>query len=107
MLAIDTAPSGLPLFYTPQFRNALTNDYLALFREIVLGDLEVERGGSLSYAAGDVVVGTVAGAEPAAEVAGFADGDASEMCTYTFFREKVTSARVSVGPQNALATDEC
>lgn len=57
----------------------LTNDHLAIFREIVRWDLEVERGGSLSYATRNVVVGSVAGAEPAAKVAGLADGDTSKM----------------------------
>jgi hypothetical protein len=59
--------------------NRLTNDHLAVLWEVVLWNLEVERGGSLSYATGDVVVGTVAGAEPAAKVASLADGHASKM----------------------------
>lgn len=88
MLApIDTASSPNPLA-TLHMRN-LTNDNLALLGEVVCGDLEVERGGSLSYAARDVVVGSVAGAEPAAKVAGLADGHTTEMgadtcaCQYT------------------------
>jgi hypothetical protein len=78
MLApIDTASSP-PYRYFTQCAN-LTNDDLALLGEVVGGDLEVERGGSLSYAARDVVVGSVAGAEPAAKVAGLADGHTTEM----------------------------
>lgn len=60
-------------------RIPLSDDHLAVLAEAVLGDLEVEGGGSLSYATGDVVVGAVAGAEPAAVVAGLADGDTAEM----------------------------
>jgi hypothetical protein len=76
MLApIHTVPPPHPLI--PTLR--LTDDNLAVLREVVRGDLKVERRRSLSYAARDVVVGAVAGAEPAAEVAGLADGDASEM----------------------------
>lgn len=66
------------LFSLPQ-RIPLSDDHLAVLAEAVLGDLEVERGGSLSYAARDVVVRAVAGAEPAAVVAGLADGDTAEM----------------------------
>jgi hypothetical protein len=65
------------LFYIQHLR--LPNDHLAVLGEVVLGNLEVERRRALSYAARDVVVGAVAGAEPAAEVAGLADGDTSEM----------------------------
>lgn len=57
----------------------LTDDELALLREVVGGNLEVERGRTLSYTARDIVVGTVAGAEPAAKVAGLADGDTTKM----------------------------
>ena len=57
----------------------LTNDHLVIFGEVVLGYLKVERCRSLSYAARDIVVGTVAGAEPAAEVTGLANGDTSKM----------------------------
>jgi hypothetical protein len=58
---------------------ALTDNNRALLGEVVSGDLEVERGRALSYAARDVVVGAVAGAEPAAKVAGLADGHTAEM----------------------------
>jgi hypothetical protein len=74
MLApIDTASAAPPrrllssLLYTSA---QLTNDNLALLGEVVRRNLEVERRRSLSYAARDVVVGSVAGAEPAAKVAG-------------------------------------
>ena len=58
----------------------LTNHHLAVVPEGVLWDLEVERGRSFPDAARDVVVGSVAGAEPTAVVARLADGYASEMC---------------------------
>lgn len=58
----------------------LTNHQLAVVPERVLWNLEVERGGSFPDAARDVVVGSVAGAEPTAVVARLADGYASEMC---------------------------
>ena len=60
----------------------LTDDQLAVLGEVVLGDLEVEGSRSLSYPAGDVVVGTVAGAEPASVLAGLADGDTTQMCAH-------------------------
>jgi hypothetical protein len=62
----------------------LTNDQFAFFREVVLWDLEIERGRPLSYAARDVVVGAVAGTEPTTVFAGFADGDTAEMCADTY-----------------------
>ena len=61
----------------------LTDNQLAIVGEVVGGDLEVQRGGSFPDAARDVVVGTVAGAEPAAVVAGLADGHATQMCADT------------------------
>jgi hypothetical protein len=57
----------------------LTDNQLAIFGEIVLGDLEVKGGRSLPYSAGDIVVRTVAGAEPATIVTGLADGDTTKM----------------------------
>jgi hypothetical protein len=57
----------------------LADDKLALLREIVLGNLEVERGGSLSYSAGDVVVRTVARAEPTAVVTSLANGHTTQV----------------------------
>lgn len=57
----------------------LTNNQLAVLGELVLGDFEVERSGSLSYTSGDIVVRTVAGAEPAAKVTGFTDRDTTKV----------------------------
>lgn len=57
----------------------LTNDKLALLGEFVCGNLEVERGGTLSYTAGDIVVRTVARAEPTAVVTGLTNGDTSQV----------------------------
>lgn len=42
-------------------------------------NLEVERRRTFSNTAGDIVVGTVAWAEPTAEIAGFTDGDTTKM----------------------------
>lgn len=58
---------------------ALTDDKLGLLGEVVLGDLEVEGRRTLAYTSGDVVVGSVAGAEPSSEVAGLADGHTAQM----------------------------
>lgn len=78
MLApIDTACA--PVTSVRLHLNCLTNNDLALLREVVCRNLEVERGRSLSYAARDVVVGTVARAEPATEVARLANGHTTEM----------------------------
>lgn len=78
---IDTSPQIRLLTHHVYITrpNRLTDDHLVILFEVVRGNLEVERRRSLSYAAGDVVVRAVAGAEPAAKVAGLADGDASEM----------------------------
>lgn len=57
----------------------LTNNEGILAWEAILRNLEVQRGRTLSYTAGDVVVRTVAGTEPAAKVTGFADRDTTEM----------------------------
>ena len=58
---------------------ALTNDKLVILGEVVLGNLQVERRGALSYPARDVVVGTVARAEPATVVTGLTNGDTTQM----------------------------
>lgn len=84
MLAtIDTA-LFLPATAFPLLYSRLTDDHLAVLWEVVLRNLEVERCGSLSYAARNVVVGTVARAEPAAKVASLANGDTTEMGADTY-----------------------
>ena len=55
----------------------LTDDQLVLLGELVHGNLQVQRGGPLPYASGDIVVRTVAGAEPTAKVTSLADGHTS------------------------------
>jgi len=77
---INTPPPRTidPSFYMYKC-DCLTNDHLAFFREIVLWYLEIEWCRAFSYAAGNVVVRTVAGAEPAAEVTGLADRDTSKV----------------------------
>jgi hypothetical protein len=58
---------------------ALTDNQALVGRKVILGHLEVERRRTLPYTARDIVVGAVAGAEPAAEVAGLADGDTAQV----------------------------
>ncbi len=57
-----------------------TNDNGLLLRERILRDFQVQWRRPFSRAPGDVVVRAVAGAKPASEIAGFANGDATEMC---------------------------
>lgn len=52
----------------------LTNDEDLVLGELVLGNLQVQRGRALSDTARDIVVGAVARAEPAAVVTGLANG---------------------------------
>lgn len=66
--------------YTRSCEPHLTDNQLVLLGEVVLGDLEVERSRSLAYTSGDIVVGTVAGAEPATEVTSLADWHTTQMC---------------------------
>lgn len=60
-------------------RKILTDEQTIFGGEAVWRDLEVERGGTLSDTAGDIVVGTVARAEPSSIFTGFADGDTAQM----------------------------
>lgn len=48
-----------------------------------MGNLKVQRSRSLANTAGDIVVGSVAGAEPTAKVTGFADGHATKVSADT------------------------
>lgn len=57
----------------------LTDNQGLLLGEAVDGNLQVQRGGALANTAGDIVVGTVAGAEPAAVVTGLTDGDTTQV----------------------------
>lgn len=58
------------------------DNHFVVVREVVFRHRQVQRGGALPRAPGDVVVRAVAGAEPAAEIAGFANGDAAEVGAY-------------------------
>lgn len=77
--------------HIPSFRQSiirtqypsLTDDQLVLLGELVLGDLQVERSGALPYTSGDIVVRTVAGAEPTTKVTSLADRHTSQMCADT------------------------
>jgi hypothetical protein len=61
----------------------LTDDEGVFVRELVCGDLEVQWRRTLANTTRDVVVGTVAGAEPTAKVACFTDGDTTEVSADT------------------------
>ena len=62
----------------------LTDNQLgAILREVVLRDLEVQRSRAFPDTARDVIVRTVARAEPAAKVTSLADGHATQVCADT------------------------
>lgn len=71
-------------YYTAMSFSLLTNNQLAVLGELVLGDFEVERSGSLSYTSGDIVVRTVARAEPATIVTSLANRHTTEMGADTY-----------------------
>lgn len=66
----------LSLFFYHDFR--LTNDKLAIVK-FVFGDFEVEGSRTLSDSTGDIVVRTVARAEPTVVVTGLTNGDTTQM----------------------------
>lgn len=68
----------------------LTDDKLVFLGEVVFWDLKVERSRSLAYTSGDVVVGTVAGAEPATVVTSLTNGDTTQMGADTYHCLSVT-----------------
>lgn len=72
--------SCLYSFSSPQF---LTNDHEFILGEAVVGNLEVQRSRALPYTTRDIVVRTVAGAEPATEVTGFTDGHTTKVSADT------------------------
>lgn len=61
----------------------LTNDHEFILGEAVLGNLEVQRSRALPYTTRNVVVRTVARAEPATEVTGFTDGHTTKVSADT------------------------
>ena len=61
----------------------LAYEHLVIFQETVGGHLEVERRRSLADPPGDVVVGTVAWAEPAAKVSRIWEWDAAQVGAHT------------------------
>ena len=69
--AASTAP--------PCVKQNLTNYKLSIAREVVLRDFQVQRCRALPYSARDVVVGSVARAEPTAKVTSLADRNAAQM----------------------------
>lgn len=69
---------------------SLTDDKLSVLGEIVFGNLEVEGSRALAYTSGDVVVGSVAGAEPASKVAGLANGHTTQVRADTYYSSLVS-----------------
>jgi len=63
--------------FSKKLKFKLTNNEEAIFHELVGRDLKVERGRAFPDSARSVVVGAVAGAVVAAEVAGICDGNAA------------------------------
>lgn len=61
------------------FEIRLTDNQGLILGEAVGGNLQVQRGRAPANTAGDIVVGTVAGAEPAAVVTGLTDGDTTQV----------------------------
>mmetsp|Transcript_29702 Transcript_29702/g.95781 ORF Transcript_29702/g.95781 Transcript_29702/m.95781 type:complete len:265 (-) Transcript_29702:52-846(-) len=86
----------------------LADEEFVVAEEFVGRDFEVEWRGALADAAGDVVVGAVAGTEPAAVVAGVGDGYASEVSTDSHDDEPVfrlDAVRVGLGVPEVVHAD--
>lgn len=64
-------------------RHRLTDDHGIIVVEVVRRNLEVERSRALPDTAGDIVVRTVAGAEPATIVTSLTNGDTTKVCADT------------------------
>jgi len=91
-VASDVRPHGgvprprfaITAYILPHIRTDPTalsyTDLRRVIVKVVLRDLKVERRRSSADASGDIVVGSVAGAEPASVVSGFTDWDTTEMC---------------------------
>jgi len=65
----------------------LTNHQLAILWEVIFRNFQVQRGRASPYAAGDIVVRTVARTEPAAVVTCLTNGDTTQMCADTQHNE--------------------
>ena len=63
-----------------QTNSPLTDNQALVGREVVLRYLEVKRRRALPYTPRNIVVRTVAGAKPAAVIAGFANRHAAQVC---------------------------
>lgn len=61
----------------------LTDNQVVLLWELIKRNLEVQRSRTLSYTSRNIVVRTVARAEPSSEITSFSDGHASQMCADT------------------------
>lgn len=64
----------------------LTDDEGFFVRELVCGDLEVQWGRTLANTTGNVVVRTVAGAEPTAKVTSLTNRDATKVSADTYIK---------------------
>ena len=70
-----------------QALSPLTDDQLAVLREIIFWNLQVQWSRAFPYTARDIIVRTVAGTEPTAEITCFADGDTAQMCADAYHDE--------------------
>ena len=64
----------------------------AVFREIIFRNLEIQRCRPLPHSTGDIVVRTMAGTEPAAEVTGLSYRYAAQMCADAYISWPIQSA---------------
>ena len=64
-------------------RHRLTDDHGIIVVEVVRRNLEIERSRALPDTAGDIVVRTVARAEPATIVTSLTNGDTTKVCADT------------------------
>lgn len=64
----------------------LTNYKLAFLGEVICRNLQVERGGTLAYTSGNIVMRAMAWAEPTTVFSGLADGDTTKMRADTWAR---------------------
>ena len=95
----STPPSSTPSIVPQQRKppickvynyHPLTNDKRLVFWEVICWDFEVERCWSLSYTSGNIVVRTVARAEPSSKVTSLSDRYASQMCADTCIYVRIT-----------------
>jgi len=86
VFCVFVALSSMVSFFTQHYKvemvgddKALTDNDGVLLGEFVSGNLEVQGGGTLANTARNVVMRTVARAEPATKVTGLADGHTTQV----------------------------